>query len=220
MHPLVVVYLCTIACVLAHTAAQAVAGTILAADVEEVGVFSGRAIGRFRLGRTSVVVNLVPFGAHVKFREKGIDESTKGWLDLHPLPRILIVASGCLTLFGISLVCLGPAHSLSSTWHGFGQIVRGGLNPSGVGARLVRSLLALVQRSPLSTILGIVAAKQTAANLLPWPPTDGAQVIVSLIQWRGLVGERIVLGANWIGVALHTCLMFAWAYACAFALFL
>jgi membrane-associated protease RseP (regulator of RpoE activity) len=216
MHPLAVVYVFGASCSLVHTIAHALAGKALGAEVEEISLFGGPTIARIRLGGTLWVVNLVPgLGTHVKFRVKGSDELSKGFNDLHPLHRILVIATGSLALVAVALACLGPMGGTRSIWHGFREVVRGGLAPVVTGAPLVRSLLQLIRVSPSSTSLGIVAAKMAAFNLLPLLPLDGGQILWNLAQWRARFSDRIAIGVTYVGLLAILILSCGWLYAIA-----
>jgi membrane-associated protease RseP (regulator of RpoE activity) len=216
MPPLAIIYVFGVSCSLVHTLAHALAGKALGADVEEIRLFGGPAIARVRLGGFLWVVNLLPgLGGYVKFRVKAIDEFSKGFEDLHPLRRILVIAAGSLTIVAVLLVCLGPVNGTLSIWHGFREVVRGGLDPVAVGVPLVRSLFQLIRISPPSTSLGIIAAKMAAFNLLPLLGLDGGLILWNPAQWRVCFSDRIALGATTVGLVAVCILCCGWLHAIA-----
>jgi len=156
----------------------------------------------------------MPFGgSYVQFRVKDGDDFRPGLYELHRLRRVLLFVSGDLVLVAIALVCVGPMGGLRSFWHGYGQVVRGGFALVMVGEPLVRSLFGLVRVSPAWAILGIVAAKMAAFNLLPLPPLTGGQILWNLVDWRGPLADRFHVVLAWVGIVTTLILYFGWLYA-------
>ncbi len=220
MHPLAVVYVFGSCSSLIDAVAHALAGKTLGAEIEEICLFGGPTIARIHVGGIPCVVKLVPLlGGHVKFRTKQIDEFSKGFDDLHRLRRVMIVAAGTAAVAVVALTCLGPIDGMRSIWHGFREVVRGGLHPLSIGTSLVRSLLKLIQARPYTTGLGIVAAKMAAFNLLPLLPLDGGQILWTLAAWRARFFERIYLGAAYVGYVATLILTCGWLLAIGDVLF-
>lgn len=217
-HPLIIIGLLAAACAVVHTSSQAFLGWRLGVGIEKISFFIGPTIVRVRIHGSVLVVNLIPLGGgYIKFRSEETAPEVRGmaWADVSPVRRILIIASGSLATGAIALICLGPAHGLRSTGHGFGQVMLGGFAPFSVGTRLIGAMLAVVRVSSVVVILGIVAAKMTALNLLPWPPFGGGQILISLAEWRRRLPERVVLGLNLLGLSIALCMFGLWLAALA-----
>jgi hypothetical protein len=65
---------------------------------------------------------------------------------------------------------------------------------------------------PFRIALGVLAAKMAAANLLPFPACNGGVIILTLLQWRGGLPEKIVDRMTTLGALCAVCLMIYWAF--------
>lgn len=196
-----------------HNLSTAAAGWLVGARIEKISFFSGRklAIRGFR-GRLELGLFPWPCG-FVQFFSDESGDATAAFSNLHPLRQLLISIAGCVVVLMLALICLGPSRGALSLWRGFDQIVRGGLHPETVPAALIRAFVAVISVSSIPTVLGIVAAKQTAFNLLPVPPLNGGQIILILLEWRRRLPEHVRNGAHWAGVMAAMYLAGVWAFA-------
>jgi hypothetical protein len=100
-----------------------------------------------------------------------------GFSNLHPLKRVVIAASGCAALVMLAASCLGPWASVRSLGRGFVQITRfAPLTPTWVpgGKELAGRFVSLLRQGPFLVLLGVLATKLAAFNLLPFPRSMGA----------------------------------------------
>jgi membrane-associated protease RseP (regulator of RpoE activity) len=222
-----------IPCVALHVSTMAFVGWLLGATLEEVSFGFGPACFQSRIGRVQFRFGLIPLGGYARFN--GDQEPAKsqeeilfaadmeplGFNDLHPLRRVAVVASGCLALVVLAAFCLGPSHSVRSVARGFAQLVPfAPWTPSWVpeGRELASRCIALFRIGPYRIALGVLAAKIAAANLLPLPSFNGGAIILTLLQWRRGLPEKIVDGVTTLGTLCALCLMIYWSFQILLAL--
>ena len=127
------------------------------------------AVGRVRLC-------LVPVGGHVQVATAadaptgvpvhGALEGAARW------KRVLLPLSGPLALFGLGMLLLGrPA--LDQFIHAFPQIVGGALSPLGKAQALLHAVPGALRSLSILQILGVVACKFAAFNVLPFLGSNG-----------------------------------------------
>jgi membrane-associated protease RseP (regulator of RpoE activity) len=200
---------------------MAVVGWQLGATVQAVSFFYFTVL-RFRCCGVSYRFGLLPLGGSVKFNtgdekpqktksdwvDLAADKEPPGFNDLHPLRRILVSASGCAALFLLAAVCLGPLAAARSLGRGFLQVIpyapwASPWVPS--GRELASRFASLLAQGPFSLVLGVLAAKWAAFNLLPVPPLNGGMILLTLAGWRNGLSDRVVTTLT--GVGLCTALL-------------
>ncbi|GAQ29722.1 MULTISPECIES: site-2 protease family protein [Ralstonia] len=199
-------------CTLLHLTTFAAVGTALRIPVREMSLGFGPQL--FRLGRLRV--RLLPVGGHVRFKDLGEDGLTEddllGALDTQPLwMQLALSLSGTVTLLLVALVLL-RLEALPAFINGFAQIVLGALSPVGDAQTLLAQAHQAILQLPFTALLGYVAAKFAAFNLLPLPVTNGGQALT-------FIGRRLGLGRIWparlthILVLAHLALGLSWVGA-------
>jgi membrane-associated protease RseP (regulator of RpoE activity) len=204
------------ACTILFSLAQALAGSFLGATVEEVGLFSGKELGRFSYRGIVFRIGLLPIGSHVKFvGERQPDDFHNGFYDLHPVRRIAILFAGPAILYLVAVLCLGPSKASPKVGRGFVQFVlpivpRATALAGGTPRELLARLLTLPQDQPSRVVLGIVASKLTALNLFPIPPSCGGTILMTLLGWRKRLPQRAEVALLTVGLTITVCLMAYW----------
>lgn len=95
--------------------------------------------------------------------------------------QVLLPLAGAASLVLVALV-LHPGSGLASVGHGFVQIVAGGLSPLGTAHGLLDGARAFAAQQGFVPLLGMVAAKLAALNLLPLPAMNGGQALLALME--------------------------------------
>jgi hypothetical protein len=106
-------------------------------------------------------------------------EAPDGWRNRSLGARLLVVLAPWVITFAVAVVCLGIEHASRSFVHGFRQALI--LNP----ITLAKRMAVIAEHAPISTTIGILFAKLTAANVLPIGGLAGGQAIRELFSKRG-----------------------------------
>lgn len=180
-------------CVLVHLLACAWTGAVLGVAVREVSLGFGPVL--WRCGRFSL--KSLPLGGFVKFKESAdtepalaagtLDEpETQGALDRQGLAaQLAIGASGCVVLLALAYACLQGAGMRAFEW-GFVELVSGALSPLTAGPALLAQAARTLAGLPFVAVLGLVAAKFAAFNLLPLPGANGGFLLAALARRAGI----------------------------------
>lgn len=129
---------------------------------------------------------------------EGVEENVYTRL---PLPhRLLSVVSTFLGMLLLALVCLSPSRGLASTLSGFPQL----LNVFDARERVLGFLLRL-ETEGFWVALGVLSAKLTAFNLLPFPPLAGYQLLFEF--WRPRRVNSLIIG---VGSGVMFVLLLVW----------
>ena len=120
--------------------------------------------------------------------------------------QVLLPLAGAASLALVALL-LHPGSALASISHGFVQIVAGGLSPLGTAQGLIDGGRAFAAQQGFVPLVGMVAAKLAALNLLPLPAMNGGQALLALLKrdpredtapWL----QRLIEWGLWLWVAL------------------
>ena len=213
-------------CIFLHVGTMALAGWLLGATVEEVSWFYGPPYIRFRIGRVNCRFGVFPFGGYARFKgDQDVPKSREeimfaadieppGFNDLHPMRRVAILASGCLTLILLAASCLGAWPAVRSLARGFVQCIPfAPWTPAWVpgGRELAGRFVSLFQTGPYRIALGVLAAKLAAINLLPVPPLNGGHIVMTLVEWKKRLPEQVTEPVTYVGVLLSLCVVLYWA---------
>jgi membrane-associated protease RseP (regulator of RpoE activity) len=199
-------------CQAVNLAGRLIVARLVGAKVEQADLFYGPHVIRYETqGGTVYRLGLIPLGNSVRFAaEPGIDGSFN---ELHPLRRVALVASGSASLVLLALVLLGPARGLRSLAQGIPQVLAGAWAPGTMAQDLLSGLFAVLRRHSWTTGLGVVAAKFTAMNLLPFPNLDGGQILLRLLAWRRPEPARWLLPFHVLGIVIAAAILVGWIAA-------
>jgi hypothetical protein len=173
-------------CMLLHVLVIALTGAALGITVREVTLGLGPTA--FTVGRLRV--KALPFGGAVRFkdsREEALDAADmRDALDGRPLGvQLLVGLSGCLALIALAVATV-HGEGLRAVVEGFVQIVAGALSPMGTAQALLAEAAQRLAELPRLAVVGLVAAKLAAFNLLPLPGANGGFVIATLARAVGI----------------------------------
>jgi membrane-associated protease RseP (regulator of RpoE activity) len=226
MRCIVTLVAASIPCVFLHVGSMALAGLLLGATLEEVSWFYGPPYIRFRIGQVNCRFGLIPFGGYARFKgeqtpRKAMEEplfaadlEPPGFNDLHPLRRAATMASGCLALLILAVGCVGVRRAVLSLARGFVQAVPfAPWTPDWVptGRELAGHVLSLFQTAPFGIVLGVLAAKLAAFNLLPVPPLNGGHIVMTFIDWHKKLPEKVTETITYMGIFLSLWVVLYWA---------
>ena len=175
-----VLCIAVVAVVVFHVSAMAACARLLGIGVNRIVFGMGRPL--LHLGLVHVAP--IPLGGHVKLARA--DDGPKPppaerTFDRQPRwKRVVLPLSGpaaLLVLGGLTLGAgAGPAFA-----DAFGQIVGGALHPFGAGEALLAAARAWLDGQAPAAVVGMVACKAAAYNLLPFIGSNGVQAVYGLL---------------------------------------
>lgn len=173
---------------LVHAAAMVGSGTLSGIVVRRVRFGVGPTV--VRVGRLELAP--LPLGCAVQFKDGRAelmdDGDEQGDFERSPaMVRLLISLSGCLALLGMALLTLGPS-GFAVFLSGFKDFVVLALTPFSDGQAVLTEGFGLARHSDFSQIVGLIAAKLAALNLLPFMGSNGSAALAVVL--RRLVPER------------------------------
>jgi membrane-associated protease RseP (regulator of RpoE activity) len=163
-----------------HVCAMAACARAFGIGVRRVAWGIGPAL--FKLGRLRI--HLLPLGGHVSvttLAEARADTPDDSILELQPRwKRVLLPLSGPLALLLLGSGVLGVA-ALDHFGVAFGQILGGATAPFGDAQTLLRDAGAWLAHHGLVLVIGIVACKAAALNLIPYLGSNGLHALFGLL---------------------------------------
>lgn len=198
-----------------HVTVVALLGRWLGIAIREVSFGMGPALlsaGVFRL-------RALPLGGSVVFKDTQTEAPPSGAIDIDidvdkwavdafdhqpRAVRVLLPLCGVAALAAVAFA-LHPASAGASVAHGFAQWVSGALAPSSTALRLIEGATRVASLG-FTPLLGMLAAKLTALNLLPLPSMAGGQALLALLdpsprempRWKA----SLLQGSVWLLLAL------------------
>lgn len=199
-------------CMLMHMFVIALCGVAFGVTVRELSL--GLGPKAFSIGR--LTFRALPFGGSVRFkdsREEALDASDMhGALDGRSLlVQIVIGLSGCLVLLALAIVVL-QAEGVQAFLSGFVEIVTGALSPMDKAQALLAHAHQRLAGAPFLVVLGLVAAKLAAFNLLPLPAANGGYVIAMIARGMG-VAKFWPQGLTPVLLLAYLALAISWLWA-------
>jgi hypothetical protein len=203
-----------VVCVLAHLLACAWTGAGLGVAVREVSLGYGPALwrwGRFTL-KSLPFGGFVKFkesgdaqaaspqwetapelaGAASRSGEPAMPSDALAQAETHDAlddqglaVQLAIGASGCVALLLIAYACL-QGEGMRAVGNGLVQLILGGLSPLDKGQVLLAQARQALAGLPFVAVLGLVAAKFAAFNLLPLPGANGGFLVAVLARQAGV----------------------------------
>lgn len=207
-------FIILVSCTALHVLAMASAGWGAGVKIKEISVGMGPALWRHKI----FVLKLLPLNGYVKFIEANELEEDDTDLplafDQQPaIQRILIILAGSAALMMLALVLQGEG-ALQDFMAFPAQYVMGALSPVELGPALLQDAYRLIQTASFTSLLGIVAAKLAALQLLPLVGSNGSMIIIILAQRWGL-NKLVPDFFSKIFVLLSIACFFSWCLAIA-----
>lgn len=219
--PLALQFIAAIALlVVFHITAMATFARMLGVAVREVSLGFGPTLlsaGIFRL-------RALPVGGAVVLKntltDTKPDDAAPDWADdafdtQSRAVRVLLPLSGVATLIAVAFA-LRPDAAWASLVHAFAQIVTGGLAPLSTAQHLLGGATRIATAFGFVPLLGMLAAKLAALNLLPLATMNGGQALLALFdpsprdqpRWK----EKLMQGSAWLSIALGATWLVAIGY--------
>ncbi len=172
-------------CIVAHLLTMALIGRATGVTLQVIGLGTGPVV--LRLGMLHL--GMFPVGGHVRFLDSRMEEVPAERLKFafdrrSPEEQILIILSGCLLLVIVASVVLGDDF-LALFISAPAQVFAGAVSPFGEAQRLLQTAEAYATASTFVALVGIVAAKLAAINLLPLPLFNGGMAVAVLARRLG-----------------------------------
>jgi membrane-associated protease RseP (regulator of RpoE activity) len=189
---------------LLHVGTMAVVGNALGAQLQSVSFGFGPTVWR----SARFHVRALPVGGSVRFLhtlEDSVPEDEEHRaLDRRPtLAQLATVLSGCAVLLALALAVLG-AGAVKAFVELPAQFFGGAISPLGDAQALMRQAALALQAAPFAVVLGVVAAKAAALNLLPLPALNGGAALAVLGRRLGVARlwpERVTVALFFVWLA-------------------
>lgn len=205
---------------LVHLGGFVLAGLLGGATIEKVEIFSGLKLVAVNFRGVPLSLGSIPTGGSVAFKGMAYSEEATEEKSFRRLPlawRVVIIASGPFAVLLLASVCIGPVEAGRSLANGFHQLVLGAFAPLSQGQILLQKTLYLFHTQAFVIVLGVVAAKIAAGNLLPVPPMNGGQLLMELFRGR-IEKSNTAIRFQTLGMTFALLLFLGWFIAvCNFA---
>ncbi|MES2041270.1 MAG: site-2 protease family protein [Pseudomonadota bacterium] len=210
-------FLIILFCTVLHLFSIAIAGRAAGTRVLELSIGMGPKVFKHK----AFILKLIPLNGYVKFidaRQSLVSEADLPFAfdRLSVWRQIMVTLSGCAALMVLATAVLG-----TGAWQDFialpAQYVMGALSPFGTAQTLLHEAGRVISSSALLSLLGIVAAKLAAFNLLPQAGSNGYYILMLLIQGPG--ANQSYPGAfHKLVVCTTIAAMISWCLAIAYAI--
>jgi membrane-associated protease RseP (regulator of RpoE activity) len=199
---------------LVHLGGFVIAALLARVPIEEIRFFYGPKLLRWKIGSTTLSIGCIPGGSVSckKIEEAGGAVDQRSFEGLPTYWRVAIIASGPLALFALGSVCIGSAETARSFVRGFQQVIIGAILPLSEGHSLVAKTVEIFQSKGFVVVLGILASKMTAQNLLPIPPANGGQLLLELLGNR-FRNSRARYVTTFFGLFVFILMLIGWLIA-------
>lgn len=193
-------------CLVVYVLSTMCAAFLFRLPMEEVGLCSGPTLARFQIGETVFSLKCLPFGANVKLSEDFYASA--------PLyAKVCVGLFGHGAVFALAVLCLNwePAGEMFVAT--FEQVFLGAIHPLTLGRDFADAALDFLTRQDDLAILGAIAAKQAAINVLPIPILSGGMVLIALIENVIPISEGIKYRIYLVGFFIFIAILIGWLVA-------
>lgn len=162
-----------------HVTAMALAAHAVGARVEEVQIFLGPAMV-VRKERPTIRLGALPLGMWMRcLGQLETDPQTEpgSYHALAPWRRVVVLVAGNLLLLAVAALVAGPADALASFVRAPVQLASLLVDPT----HAVETLRDFVAQPIAMALVGTLAAKMAAWNLLPLHGLNGAAILRELV---------------------------------------
>lgn len=204
------ILLAIIICIILHIMVMAFTGWFIGLPIERINLFVGPRIKQIKFKNTFIALHFIPIGGSIQFGDK--------LQKIHPIKKISIAISGCLSLFIFSIIVYGPFEAFYKFLSCFFQIINGTISPHSIGSSLLVELYKYASKSSFISILGLVDSKISAFNLLPLANINGGFIIIELVNWIKPINPRFLEIILLLSIILMIILSICWIIAFYFSL--
>lgn len=200
--------------ILLHVSALGLAGLASGSELLELSFGTGKAI--FRRGKLKI--GSVPLGGYAKFsdtRETPDADPATAFNRKPAYVQALVQLVGCASLVVLAALILAGA-GVTEFVAGFRQVIVGAFAPRSTAQEYIQALHDLSVSHGFLAVLGVLAAKVAAVNLLPLPFLNGGQALLAFVPGDPTVYPDWQL--RWMQIAIfpYLAMMGSWAYALVF----
>ncbi len=202
---------------LVHLSGFVFASLVFRQKIEELSLFMGKSILSVSWRGCTLCIRSIPTGGFIRIEgmenndeDSSVSTPVHGFRALPTNKRILTFLAGPISCFLLAIACGGIELAQQRVWTGFFQYIHGSIAPFAYGQHAVARFLTHVRNDHFIGLLGFLAAKNCAANLLPLPSVNGGQAIMTLFP--NMKSRQVYRLQLW-GLAILTLLWFGWACA-------
>lgn len=173
---------------LVHLSGFVITSLAFGQRIEEFSLFYSVELVSVHWRGCKLYIRSIPMGGYVKIEgmkfddEKDVQPSppVHGFRNLPTDKRFMTFLAGPITCFLLAITCGGVALAQQRVLTGFVQVVHGGIAPVAFGQYAIARFVLHVRHDSFWGLLGFLAAKICAVNLLPLPTLNGGQAIMTL----------------------------------------
>jgi hypothetical protein len=147
---------------------------LVGAPLTEINCFFGPTLKQVKLGKVTLTIRSLPIGGYIKFSDE--------FNNLHPAKRMFVACSCSLSLLVLATLVFGISSGFSLFVKGFVEIMYGALSFPYQGPNYLFKLIAFIKTNSYWAIMGLIASKLAAYNLLPLPGVNGLTVLLILLE--------------------------------------
>ncbi|HEY5756679.1 MAG TPA: site-2 protease family protein [Steroidobacter sp.] len=200
-----------------HVSALALAGVAFGIELREVSFGVGKAL----FSRGKVTVRLLPISGYAKyastFETPEADPATT-FNHKPALVRAVVPLTGCVALMLVAAM-IPVGAGISEVTEGFRQVIVGAFGPTSTAQGYIQALHDRSLSHGFMVVLGVLAAKMAALNLLPLPFLNGGQALLAFVPTDPNVEPGWQQKLVQFTFLPFIALMGAWLYAiCIFAI--
>lgn len=214
---LIQIFVAVVLLLFLHVSALALAGVAFGVELREVSFGVGKAL----FTRGIVTIRLLPISGYAKFADTRETPETDPAVSFNHKPalvRAVIPLMGCVALVLVAAM-IPVGAGVAEVTEGFRQVIVGAFSPTSTAQGYIQVLHDRSLSQGFVVVLGVLAAKMAAFNLLPLPPLNGGQALLAFVPGDPNVEpgwQRSIM--QWVLFPLIA-LLGSWLYAiCFFAL--
>lgn len=186
MQPLIAIFFVTLVALAAHLAAMSFAALGSGVVIREASFGVSKTLFRFARFRLA----LLPIATYIKVKDSRVESLAPNNLDgafdrAGTVTQLFISLSGCLALLALAYLALGSS-ATRAFLSGFQNIIYGALFPMSEAQRLISAGTTFAQANSFFSLLGLVAAKLAAINLMPFPGSNGSTALAVCLRAAGV----------------------------------
>lgn len=206
-----------------YLAGFVIGGILGRIPIQEFSLYMGPELIRFYLGETKIKIGSLPFWSYVKLKgmgdlEDGEEPEANDFRQLPLVWRLSILLAPPLCSLVLASICIGSYDAWNSFLRGFYQYPLFSLQPLSKAQAVLESTAELLSNGSWVTLLGFLACKLAALNLLPL----GGGCTNSLLQEFEMYKNselRILKFYRTISTVIPSILIIGWVIAAAVYLY-
>ena len=186
-----------------------------AVRIEEVGIGIGPLLGAISVGNVKVGLHAFPLGSFLKtaaFDPRDPAAHITTFSRIHPLRRAGVMLGGCLAVYALALVCLGPERAWDSFREVYSAAVQGAVLSVGENVDVMTRVDGFIRGHTMLETMGVLTTVVLVFNLLPIPGLPGGNLLIEFVSLvrpiTAGVREKLLVG----GFVVNVFIVVGWAY--------